>query len=248
LSIANRPRGCTWNYGASYRICLEIDEDLGVKTACQSRQAPKTVPPQAAAEQAGRGQFTWPVPSKVIFCDLLRPTKLSRPFALMPQTVIHNLTPADAADFRAIRLAALMHAPDAFGSTYEAEADRPMSAWAERLAAPGAFGAYVDGRLVGMARFVQDAGSDKERHKGSVYGMYVAPQAWGQGIGSALLEALLAHAAGVVEQIRLGVVATNASAIRLYERHGFEIYGKEMHSLKTAAGYADEVLMVRFLR
>jgi ribosomal protein S18 acetylase RimI-like enzyme len=70
----------------------------------------------------------------------------------------------------------------------------------------------------------------------------------GRFCGAALLEALIAHAAGVVEQVRLGVIDTNIAAIRLYERHGFEVYGREVRALKTAAGYADEVLMVRFLR
>jgi ribosomal protein S18 acetylase RimI-like enzyme len=156
---------------------------------------------------------------------------------------IRPLTPTDAADYRAIRLAALQNAPDAFGSTYEMESARSMSGWKERLHTPGALGAYLDGKIVGMARFVQDAGSAKERHKGSVYAMYVAPEVRGQGIGSALLEALIAHASGVVEQLRLGVVDTNVAAIRLYQKHGFEIYGTEMRALKNEAGYSDEVLM-----
>jgi ribosomal protein S18 acetylase RimI-like enzyme len=161
----------------------------------------------------------------------------------MPQALIRHLTPSDAADYRAIRLAALQNAPEAFGSTYESEAARPMSGWEERLAAPGAFGAYLDAEIVGMARFVQDAGSAKERHKGSVYAMYVAPEARGRGIGSALIEAVIAHASGVVEQLRLGVVDTNIAAIRLYQRHGFEIYGTEMRALKTDTGYSNELLM-----
>ena len=161
----------------------------------------------------------------------------------MHNFTIRHLTPADAADYRAIRLAALQNAPEAFGSTYEMEAGRPMSGWEERLQAPGAFAAFMDGKIVGMARFVQDDGSAKERHKGSVYAMYVAPQARGQGIGSALLEALIVHASGIVEQLRLGVVDTNVTAIRLYQKHGFEIYGKELRALKTAQGYSDEVLM-----
>jgi ribosomal protein S18 acetylase RimI-like enzyme len=165
----------------------------------------------------------------------------------MPEFTIRQLTPADAADYRMIRLAALQNAPEAFGSTYEFEAERPMSWWEERLQMPGAFAAFLDGKIVGMARFVQDSGSAKERHKGSVYAMYVAPEARGQGIGSALLDALIEHASGVVEQLRLGVVDTNHAAIRLYQKHGFEIYGREMRALKTDAGYSNEVLMVRFL-
>jgi ribosomal protein S18 acetylase RimI-like enzyme len=159
---------------------------------------------------------------------------------------IRQLTPADDADYRAIRLAALQNAPDAFGSTHEMEAARPLSGWEERLQMPGAFAAYLDGKIVGLARFVQDSGSPKERHKGSVYGIYVAPEVRRQGLGSALIEAVIEHASGVVEQLRLGVVDTNASVMRLYEKHGFEVYGREVRALKTAAGYFDEVLMVRF--
>ena len=165
----------------------------------------------------------------------------------MPEFTIHQLTPADAADYRTIRLAALQNAPEAFGSTYEMEAGRSMSGWEERLQTPGAVAAFMDGKIVGMARFVQDAGSAKERHKGSVYAMYVAPEARGRGIGSALLDALISHASGIVEQLRLGVVDTNAAAIGLYRKHGFEIYGTEKRALKSEAGYSDEVLMVRFL-
>jgi ribosomal protein S18 acetylase RimI-like enzyme len=63
-----------------------------------------------------------------------------------------------------------------------------------------------------------------------------------------LLNALLAHASGLVDQVRLGVVDSNLAAIRFYEKQGFEVYGREVPALKTAEGYADEVLMVRFLK
>jgi ribosomal protein S18 acetylase RimI-like enzyme len=165
----------------------------------------------------------------------------------MTAFTIRHLTPADAADYRDIRLAALQNAPEAFGSTYEMEAARPLSGWEERLQMPGAFAAFLDGKIVGLARFVQDSDSPKERHKGSVYAMYVVPEARGQGIGSALLEALIGDASGIVEQLRLGVVDDNAAAIRLYEKHGFEVYGREMRALKSDGRYFDEVLMVRFL-
>jgi ribosomal protein S18 acetylase RimI-like enzyme len=168
---------------------------------------------------------------------------LAKAEKIMPSFTVRHLTPADAADYRAVRLAALQNAPEAFGSTYESEAARPMSGWEERLAAPGAFGAFIGHEIVGMARFMQDSGSAKERHKGAVYGMYVAPQARGQGVGSALLSALIEHASGIVEQLRLGVVDTNIAAIRLYQKHGFEIFGTERRALKTDAGYSDEVLM-----
>jgi ribosomal protein S18 acetylase RimI-like enzyme len=42
-------------------------------------------------------------------------------------------------------------------------------------------------------------------------------------------------------------VQDNAAAPALYRGLGFEAYGVEPRALKSAAGYADEVLMVRFL-
>ena len=166
----------------------------------------------------------------------------------MQKVEIRRLEQSDAADFRFIRLFALQTAPEAFGSTWEMEAPRPLSAWEDRLKIPAAFGAYENGKIVGMARFVQDTGSDKERHKGSVYGMFVAPEARARGVGSALLAALIEYASDIVEQLRLGVVDTNAEAIRLYQKHGFEIYGTEIRALKSQCGYSNEVLMALRLK
>lgn len=164
----------------------------------------------------------------------------------MSQVQIRRLDVADAADYRAIRLAALQGDAEAFGSTYEAEAGRPLSAFAERLASSVVFGAYVDGEVVGMAGFKQREGS-RECHKAFVWGTYVRPDMRRQGVAEALIEALLRSAAQLVEQLTLCVVKDNAAAIALYRKFGFEVYGSEPRALKSAAGYADEVLMARLL-
>ncbi|CAJ0791958.1 GNAT family N-acetyltransferase [Ralstonia holmesii] len=158
---------------------------------------------------------------------------------------------ADVADYRAIRLAALKDAPDAFGSTYEAEVGLSMEAFAERLATTIVLGAYEgdggDARIVGMAGFKQQTLA-KLAHKGFVWGFYVAPAARGRGVGVALVERIVAAATGLVQQLTLSVVQGNDAALALYERCGFETYGVEPRALKSTTGYADEVLMVRFLR
>lgn len=61
------------------------------------------------------------------------------------------------------------------------------------------------------------------------------------------MEAVLEAAHGAVEQLTLAVVSGNAGAVALYRRLGFEIYGTEPRALKSDDGYADEILMVRFL-
>jgi ribosomal protein S18 acetylase RimI-like enzyme len=165
----------------------------------------------------------------------------------MPPIEIRRLAPADAGDYRIIRLAALRTAPEAFGSVHDLEALRTTADFAERLTGSVVFGAYAGGRIVGMVGFRQETGP-KDRHKGFVWGFYVEPEARGQGVGAALLEALVAWARGVVEQLTLAVVRGNDAAISLYRKLGFEIYGVEPRALKSAAGYADDVLMALILR
>jgi ribosomal protein S18 acetylase RimI-like enzyme len=167
--------------------------------------------------------------------------------------LIRQLSSADAndvADYRAIRLAALKDSPDAFGSTYEAEAGLSTEAFAERLATTIVLGAYAgtgsDVRIVGMIGFKQQTIA-KLAHKGFLWGFYVAPAARGRGVGVALVDRIVAAATDLVQQLTLSVVRGNDAALALYERCGFETYGAEPRALKSTTGYADEVLMVRFL-
>ena len=155
---------------------------------------------------------------------------------------ITRLQPSDAEAFRTIRLAALRTAPDAFGSTYEIEAARPVSAFADGLSASVVFGAYDDRRIVGMAGLKQETGQ-KVSHKAFVWGFYVEPAWQGRGAGSALVAALIEAAQDVVEQLTLTVVEGNDAAIALYTKFGFTAYGVEPRALKTSAGYVNEVLM-----
>lgn len=160
--------------------------------------------------------------------------------------IIRRLGPADGDDYRTIRLAALATAPDAFGSTYAAEVIRPAAAFADRLSHAAVFGAYGEGQIVGMAGYRRHDGL-KDQHKGSVWGVYVEPQRRGQGIAGALMQAVIGAARGEVEQLLLAVVQGNDSALALYRRLGFEVYGIEPRALKTGNGYVDEALMIRFL-
>jgi ribosomal protein S18 acetylase RimI-like enzyme len=164
----------------------------------------------------------------------------------MRQFDIRRLLPADADDYREIRLAALRGDADAFGSTYEAEAARPMSEFAQRLSTSVVFAAYAGGQVIGMAGFKRHEGA-RNSHKAFVWGTYVRPELRRRGVARGLMQTVLEAAGGLVEQLTLCVVKDNPAAIALYRELGFEIYGIEPRALKGAAGYADEVLMVRFL-
>ena len=163
--------------------------------------------------------------------------------ALTAGVTVRQLGAQDVEDFRRIRLSALATAPEAFGSTLDRETTRPLEMFAERLSASIVFGAYRDGRIVGMIGLKREDGP-KMSHKAFIWGFFVEPECRGLGLGTALIEAALAAAREIVEQVALTVVEGNAEAARLYERFGFQRYGTEPRALKSADGYVDEALMV----
>ena len=164
---------------------------------------------------------------------------------------IRALGEADVAIYWPLRLEALRTDPEAFGSDYEESRQRPLTAVAERLRDDGAsqftLGAFDGDRLIGTVTFQRES-RRKTQHKGWIQGMYVTPSARGRGVGRALMEAAIARArtGPGLEQIQLGVVATNVAAHRLYLSLGFQVYGTEPHALKIAAQRFDEDLMVLF--
>jgi ribosomal protein S18 acetylase RimI-like enzyme len=169
---------------------------------------------------------------------------------------IRPLVEADAPAFRALRLRALRDHPDAFGASYEEGLARPTSGYVEQLRAAAAspddriFGAFDDGgALVGMVGFRRE-GYAKIRHRGYIWGMYVAPEVRGQGVGRALIGAALDRARSLpdLDQVNLSVMTTNVAARALYASLGFAAYGLERRALKLPDGTAlDEEHMVLFL-
>jgi ribosomal protein S18 acetylase RimI-like enzyme len=165
----------------------------------------------------------------------------------MASIEIRRLRLSDVEDFRLIRLAALQREPEAFGSTYEIEAGRSIFEFSDRLTTSTVFGAFSAGVIVGMAGYKLGIGQ-KDYHKGFVWGVYVQPDARGQGVASALMDELLRSAGEFVEQLTLTVVLGNETAISLYLKFKFEPYGIEPRALKHKEKYWDEMLMIRFLR
>jgi ribosomal protein S18 acetylase RimI-like enzyme len=156
--------------------------------------------------------------------------------------LVRQLTNADAASFRALRLAGLRDHPDAFGSSWEEEAAQPLSWFADTLRDGYVIGCETDSALVGIAGFFRGERL-KTRHRGTLWGMYVAPEARGQGVGSALVQHIIGHAQNTVEELNLTVAAHNQSAMKLYESMGFVRNGLDPRALKIAGEYVDEVSM-----
>lgn len=162
------------------------------------------------------------------------------------QRTVRRLRKGDGKICRTIRLEALRHAPEAFGSTYEKEAERDVAQFENRVTTECIFGAFSAERIVGMAGFYQETG-EKFSHKGVLWGMYVNREFRNAGIGNELVSAVLSHAKGVVDLVSLAVVTENASALALYTKMGFKTYGVEARALKIQNRYLSETLMVRDL-
>ena len=156
---------------------------------------------------------------------------------------VSRLETHDVASCRELRLEALKGHPEAFASSWDYEAGKPLAWWTERLETNTVFGGWVDSSpLVGVAGFrVEDA--VKLRHKGVLWGMYVRPEARRTGLGAALVKRVVEHARTLVEELCLTVVASNTAACRLYSAAGFKEYGLERRALKVGSEYYDELLM-----
>ncbi|WP_250516710.1 GNAT family N-acetyltransferase [Caballeronia sp. INDeC2] len=162
---------------------------------------------------------------------------------------IRRLIPADAEAFRDIRLEGLRRHPASFGASYEDERNQAPEWFAARLADHAIFGGHSgDGALAGVAGLLVPSGA-KMKHKGILWGMYVRESARGTRLAAALVERVLAHARGVVDEIKLEVAPDNVAAIGLYRAAGFVEYAREPRALKIDGVYHDSVQMtLRFER
>ena len=108
--------------------------------------------------------------------------------------------------------------------------------------------AFVDGKHAGSCSFGGTSERNRMRHRCTV-GISLYRDFWGQGIGTALMNEILSGAktAGF-EQAELDVVSTNAKAVGLYKKLGFEITGTIPRAFKYRNGtYADFLFMVKYL-
>ena len=160
-------------------------------------------------------------------------------------TIIRALVPADAHALRELRLEALTSSPASFGSSRDEEAALPLETFHSRIAsgAPSIiFGAFAAQDLVGMAGFLASE-KLKQRHKGTLWGVYLKPAWRGRGLAEDLVRHVIGHAAGHVLLLQAHVEAGNDSARRIYYRLGFVRYGLERKALCVDGAFYDEELL-----
>jgi GNAT superfamily N-acetyltransferase len=137
---------------------------------------------------------------------------------------IRRLSIDEARRLRHIRLRALADTPDAFGSTYAEVAAHPLAEWSKQLQEIATFVAVHDGKDLGLVR----CASDEHHHDIAwLISMWVTPEARGQGVGNALIDAVIecARSSGA-SRLLLDVGDHNQQAIALYARKGFQPNGQ----------------------
>ncbi len=160
---------------------------------------------------------------------------------------VRRLGSDDLEVFRILRLASLKDAPENFASSYEDWEQRADDVWLRFLTDEAVFAAQDSGRPNGMMGVFQDP-KTRMSHRWNMGMVWVDPTARGTGVADALLGEVVEYvrsAAGL--QIELSVNATNARAVRFYENHGFEAFGRVPRGFRTDAGFVDDLLMVRML-
>ena len=140
----------------------------------------------------------------------------------------------------------LLRSPEEFNYTAEDEArvlagrkDDPRSLM---------LAAEMDGEIIAAADVCSHGAKSRLWHRGEV-GISVRKDYWHQGIGSAMMDRLVAFAreAGY-EQLELTVESKNIRAINLYLKNGFVVYGTRPHGMKYADGtYENDYLMMKML-
>lgn len=147
---------------------------------------------------------------------------------------LRRLTAADAPAYRALMLDAYARHPEAFTSTVAERSAQPMAWWEQRVDSTDerVVGAFIANELAGAAGLSRET-RERTRHKALLFGMYVPALHRCQGLGRALVQAVLAEAAAWhgVRVVQLTVTDGNNAAQRLYESCGFQVFGVEPMAL-----------------
>lgn len=157
-----------------------------------------------------------------------------------------RLAPADAERYARLRLRMLREAPHAFGASPEDDAALDLAHLPRMLAeAESAIVAVDDGaggELRAAAGIVRQKRA-KSAHRAALWGVYVAPEARGAGLGRAVTEAAIGLARGWAgeEWVQLGVSAEAPAARALYERLGFRVWGREPEAMVIDGRRIDEL-------
>jgi ribosomal protein S18 acetylase RimI-like enzyme len=104
------------------------------------------------------------------------------------------------------------------------------------------------GEVMGYVRLDEKTGLTENAHVLGIFGMAVSPRARRAGVASALLEAAEVEArARGARKLSLRVLASNAPALQLYERHGYRTEGRYVDEFLIDGHFVDDLTMAKLL-
>ncbi|MFK7835732.1 MAG: GNAT family N-acetyltransferase [Sulfitobacter sp.] len=111
-----------------------------------------------------------------------------------------------------------------------------------RMATPKCWVIEHQGQLIGDAFFHTITPHDR---RASLALGILDPARLGQGLGTRVLNLLLAHAFGAMRlhRVSLRVIDFNARAIAAYQKVGFVIEGRERQSARVGSAWHDDIVM-----
>lgn len=107
---------------------------------------------------------------------------------------------------------------------------------------------FCEGKLVGISSI--DMKDKIEKHLG-LFGITIAKEFRGEGIGSILMKAVIDESVKnltTLEIIILAVYGENNLAKEMYKNFGFLEYGKLTRGIKRESGYSDHVFMYKAIK
>jgi len=156
---------------------------------------------------------------------------------------VTRLAVDDWAVGRAVRLAALADAPEAFGSTMARELAFDEAEWRRRISTAPSFVAWRSGEPVGLVGVLNRAelGGQGANRGWELVSMWVSPEARGTGAADLLVSAVVdAVKAAHADQVTLWVAADNARARAFYVRFGFMPTGARQEFRRHDGSVFDE--------
>lgn len=160
---------------------------------------------------------------------------------------IERLQAPQTEAYRALMLEAYAAHPDAFTSSVDERAALPLEWWRARLAEGGreqVLALIDDDTLAGAVGLAFES-REKARHKAHLLGLYVRPAWRGRGLARLLVQTALAaaRARDGLRLVQLTVTESNASAVALYTRLGFQTFGCEPMAVRTGERFVNKLHM-----
>ena len=169
---------------------------------------------------------------------------------------IRQLSKEDWKEYWRLRLIALKNHPEAFGASYDDYVlqtdeylyDRFTNSYLSPAEESVIFGAFDGTQLVGVMGIAREK-NRKQRHKATVWGVFVDDAYRGQGVAKNLMSEVvqLGEKWDGVLQLMLSAEKNNTAAINLYLSFGFVEYGVEPRFSMVDGIFYDELYMIKYL-